>query len=138
MSESPSFGDSNAFLVDSVVASMMPSGPAAATRPLREAMLMRVAVSMGGGDHADVRRTFASPARERNPRDYGSSQSLAVLRETRLIMPLTSVWITGRSGPSVMPGATPAGFIRMASAELPKLKAMVAGEGPLPRRGVEF
>jgi hypothetical protein len=48
----------------------MPVGPAAATRPLREAMLRREAVGVGRGDHAGVNRTLASPAIERNPRFY--------------------------------------------------------------------
>ena len=60
----------NAFLTDSVLAIMTASGPAAASRPLFEAVLN--SEDVGGGrasaGHGEGRSlTFASPARERNP-----------------------------------------------------------------------
>lgn len=44
------------------------SGPAAATRPFRDAMLRSFEVGAGRGSQAVVRRTFASLAIARNPR----------------------------------------------------------------------
>lgn len=72
ISESPSLGSSKVFRTDSVDAMTRPSGPAAATRPLREAMLRREAVEAGFEGQGEVRRTLASPARARKPRAYRS------------------------------------------------------------------
>jgi len=65
---SPILSPSKAFRTDSVVAMWTASGPAAATRPLREAMLRSEAVGAGAGDHLEVSWTLASPAMERKPR----------------------------------------------------------------------
>lgn len=54
VSLSPFFWASKAFLTDSVVAMWIASGPAAATRPLREAMLIREAVGDGKDDHLEA------------------------------------------------------------------------------------
>lgn len=69
MSLSP-LAASKAFRTVSVVAIYSASGPAAATRPLREAMLKSEAVGAGGVDHLGVSWSLASPATERNPRPY--------------------------------------------------------------------
>lgn len=68
ISLSPSLGASKAFRTASVEATTTASGPAAATRPRREAMLMSEAFGEGAGDHGVARRNLASPARERKPK----------------------------------------------------------------------
>ncbi len=119
---SPTFGDSKALLADSVVAMWTASGPAAATSPLRDAMLIRDAVGAGGGDHREVSWTLASPTMERNPRPYSSasvwgSYGMGCIRNQREDQ-RTSVWITSRSFPMESPPAPPAAFAPMAFALL--------------------
>jgi len=58
---------------------MTPSGPAAATRPFREAMLRMEAVAEGSELQAEVRRTLASDAIERKPRDYETKTRVLAL-----------------------------------------------------------
>lgn len=67
-SESPSLGASKVLRTESVEARDTPSGPAAATRPFREAMLRSDAVEAGFDSQGEVRRTFASPEMARKPR----------------------------------------------------------------------
>lgn len=66
----PVAGPSKAFLIDSVVATITASGPAAATRPFRDAMLSRDEVGAGRlseGHGVGNSCTLASPAKARNP-----------------------------------------------------------------------
>lgn len=127
----------SAFRTESVVAMWTASGPAAATRPLREATLMREAVGRGGSLHLETSWSFVSPAALRNPRPCGMPTRVSnscflcclVWQHGSIshLLPIhTSVWISSRSGPWFTRAPLPPPAAAPAPAAPPRLSKLKA------------